>query len=149
MFFNRRRAVDQPTIAARIRLSVLEPSCCCRKPVLGPDLKGRPEMVLDVRGKDFESERAAVLQAVDAMQDAYLRVTASALPWPLLAALLSSGERYQILERGEASVEFIVWRFLTAKQRATYLHGQMEYNHRPPDPDLLMTSNASKSRLPL
>lgn len=143
MFFNRTRRDPRPA-PERIRLSVLEPPCRCREPILAPEVKGRREIMLDVRDRDFNSERAIVLQAVDALHDdAYLRVTASAMPWPLLASLQSSGERYQILEYGEPDVEFIVWRFLTADQRRTYLHGRMEYIHRDPDPELLSPADSS------
>jgi uncharacterized protein (DUF2249 family) len=143
MFFIRKRGSDLRPMADRIRLSVLEPPCRCREPMLDPDLKGRREIALDVRGMDFHSERAAVLQAMDGLEnDACLRVTASAMPWPLLSTLQATGERYQILERGDDRVEFMVWRFLTPDQSRRYLNGRMECLHSSPDPELMSSANS-------
>lgn len=108
--------------ADRIRLSVLEPPCRCREPLLDEGAKRRTEIELDMRNVDFQAQLGPVLQAVDALgDDERLRVRAKSMSWPLMAALQSAGERYQIVRREVGDVEFLVWRFYSEDERERYL----------------------------
>lgn len=111
-----------PATPERIRLSVLEPPCRCRKPIVDGNVRGRHAVDLDLRSTACCREIAPVLRGAAALHDdEYLRVRTLKLSLPLLAAIQSGGYRYQILSRDKAQVEMIVWQFMTPEEKDRYL----------------------------
>ncbi|HSJ23721.1 MAG TPA: hypothetical protein VK929_03485 [Longimicrobiales bacterium] len=121
----RRKGLEEPR-AERIRLSVGEPPCRCREPLVAEAARSRDERVLDVRMSPGAEVMGPALRAVDSLgAGERLRVRAHSLYWPLMAALLASGCHYQVLGRAHGTAEFLVWRFYSPEERTIYLQGCM------------------------
>ena len=111
---------DQPD---RIRLSVLEPPCRCREPLIDEAVRDRDVIAVDMRGLEGESAIGALRKAVDRLtEDDCLRVNARSAAPAMLAAVQMTGERFQIVGRNPDGVELLVWRFYSADERKRYLH---------------------------
>lgn len=122
-----RRKRPAPEAPARIRLSVLEPPCRCREPLVTEYVRGRRAVELDLRAMECCSEIGPVLRAAaDLRSDEYLRVHTRTVSMPLLAAIQAHGHRYQIIARTDGHVEMIVWQLLTAEERQRYLRDAVD-----------------------
>jgi hypothetical protein len=107
----------------RIRLSVLEPPCRCREPMMDEAARDREEIPMDVRALPGEEAIGLVLQAVDQLgEKERLRVHTRSLSPAMLAGIQMTGDRFQIIRRGRDGAELLVWRFYSADERRRYLH---------------------------
>lgn len=118
-----------PESAARIRLSVLEPPCRCREPLVADSVRDRRALELDLRSTECCRGIGPVLRAAsDLRSDEYLRVHTRTVSMPLLAAIQANGHRFQIVARTDGHVETIVWQLLTAAERQRYLRDAVDMN---------------------
>lgn len=117
----RRKRAAAPA-PARISLSILEPACRCREPIIDEAVRHRREITLDLRTTHFAGHAAPILRAAWKLgDDECIRAHVRAIPYPLLAAIQASGHRFQIVARGADHVELLVWNFLSPDQRQLYL----------------------------
>lgn len=107
----------------RIRLSVKEPPCRCREPLVADEAKRLGhEVAVDTDVMHPWRMVGEVVQYVDGLSNGQrLRVLSRSVPYPLLNALAASGCRWQIVARNGKGVEMLVWRFLTDSDRKRYL----------------------------
>lgn len=121
-----RRHVTSQDRPERISLSVLEPPCRCREPLVADAVRGLDEGELDLLTTSGAEQMGPALRAVDSLESGdVLRVRAHGVYWPLMAALLASGCRYQILDRTQGATEYLVWRLYSPEEHSSYLHGCM------------------------
>jgi hypothetical protein len=130
-----RKKRPAPEAPARIRLSVLEPPCRCREPLVTEIVRGRRKVDLDLRSTECCRAIAPVLRGAAGPSDGeYLRVHTRTVSLPLLAAIQGRGHRFQIVARRDGHVEMIVWQLMTAQERRRYLRDGVDTASIVPSP---------------
>lgn len=121
--------------SSAIRLSVLEPPCRCRDPIIAEQAARRRPVDVDVRHASQQAMVARVIQACDGLAGCEcLRITMRRLSYPVLAALQATGCRYQVVRTADHVVELLAWRFLDAAAHDRYLRDGLTLDPGPAVP---------------